>query len=223
MTEATNEATNIAEADAAAPPTTHIFAIPNTDDTNMQIELTSIPDNVRLDMLKKAIETYVKNSVNQANIRHNKAMQPWTAYEKATAADAAQTVVAKPEGEQPTVDLIEVAKAARQRLYDGEVRKAGSRKSRKTVSPLVRLVTDAVVRELFEKKKETVDGYKWTDAVKEVSGDGIKYLAQLVDSKVAEGADRGELEKLVQARYVRPAELMLGQHTTKATEGDLIG
>lgn len=212
MTEQTN----------AAPATAHTFQIPNTE-TQMQVEYASIPDNIRLELLNKQIEAYVKNSVNQANVRFNKANEAWAAYDNACKADPAQTAVPQPEGERPTVDLLAVAVAARDRLYSGEMRKAGTRKARKTVDPLQKLVTDACVRALFESKKDTVEGYKWTDAVKEVGGDGPAYLAGIVDEKVAAGADRDELEKLVQAKYIRPAEVMLGRHTTKATEGDLIG
>lgn len=201
------------------PKNIHMFVVPNTDDTQMQVDITEIPDEVRLDMLKKAIEQYVKNSVNQANIRHKKAMEPWDAYEKAQAADPNQTAVPKPEGDMPTVDLIEVAKAARTRLYEGEVRKTGTRKARKTVDPLTKLVTEAVVRELFEKKKGTEDGYKWTDAVKEVGGNGIQYLESLISARVEQGGDEAELRKFMESRYIQPAKLMLGQRDTATTKG----
>lgn len=206
------------------PANLHVFAVPNTDNTQMQIDIAQIPDGVRLDMLKKAIEAYVKNSVNQANIRHTKAMEPWAAYDKACAADPAQTVVAAPTGDRPVVDLVEVAKTARQRLYSGNVKKTGQRAARKTADPLTTMVTNAVIRELFEKSKDTTPGYKWTDAVKAVGGDGIAYLNNLITAKVAAGADLDQLEKFMESRYIQPAKLMLGQRDTAGTKGvDLIG
>lgn len=197
----------------------HQFEIPGTDNTAMQVDLTQIPPAVRMDLLKKSVEAYVRNSVNQANVRHNKAMEPWEAYSKACAVDPAQTAVPKPEGEMPTVDLIEVAKAARTRLYEGNVKKTGVRKTRQTVDPLTKLVTEAIVRELFEKKKDTTKGYKWTDAVKEVGGNGIEYLNNLINTKVEQGANREELEKFMESRYIQPAKLMLGQRDTATTKG----
>lgn len=205
-------------------PNLHSFPVPGTDNTNIGIEIDKIPAAVRMELLKKQIEAYIRNPVNQATIRHTKAMEPWGAYAKACAADPNQTVVPKPEGDMPTVDLIEVAKQARERLYSGEMRKTGVRKTKTTVDPLTKLVTEAVVRELFEKRKETVKGYKWTDAVKDVGGDGVKYLNALLEEKVAAGADRTELEKFIESRYIQPAKLMLGQRDTKGTSGtSLIG
>lgn len=197
----------------------HTFEIPYTDNTAMQIELDKIPPATRLELLKTQVSNYVRNSVNQANVRHTKAMEPWEAYNKACAVDPAQTAVPKPEGDMPTVDLVEVAKAARERLYEGNVRKNGERKSKPKVDPLTKLVTDAVVRELFDKKRETVKGYKFTDAVKEVGGNGIEYLDKMIAERVAAGADQAELIKFKESRYIQPAKLMLGQRDTAGTKG----
>lgn len=195
-----------------------VFDIPNTD-KQMQIDITQVPAELRMEFLQKGLQNYVRNSVNQANVRHNKALEPWNAYEKACAADPAQTAVPKPEGEKPTVDLIQTATDARKRLYENEVRKQGTGTSKKKTDPLTKMVTDAVVREIFEKKKDTVSGYKWTDAVKEVGGNGIEYLDKLIAEKVAAGADEAELNKYKESRYIQPAKLMLGQRDTATTKG----
>ena len=208
-----------AAADATAPANVHQFTIPGTENVAMAVEIDRIPAAIRMDLLQKGIEGYVRNSVNQAILKYSKAMEPWKAYETACAVDPAQTAVPKPEGERPVSDLVEVAKAARERLYTGNVKKTGVRKAKETVDPLTSIVTQAVTRELFERKKETVSGYKWTDAVKEVGGNGIKYLNNLIEERVAAGADRAELEKFMESRYIQPAKPMLGQRDTATTKG----
>jgi hypothetical protein len=214
------EAATLAATEATETPSNvHKFEVPGTDNTVMQIEIDKVPPATRMDLLCGALTGYVRNSVNQAMVRHKKAMEPWDAYDKACAADPAQTAVPKPEGEMPTVDLIEVAVAARTRLYEGAMRKAGERKTRTAADPLTSMVTQAVVRELFEKKKATEKGYKYTDAVKEVGGNGIKYLDDLIAAKVAAGANADELNKFKESRYIQPAKLMLGQRDTAGTKG----
>lgn len=215
MTDTATAETATAEATANV----HKFSIPGTENVEMQVDVDRIPAAVRLDLLHKGIEGYVRNPVNQAIIKHNKAMEPWKAYETACGVDPAQTAVPKPEGERPVLDLVEVAKAARERLYSGNVKKSGVRKAKEKVDPLTSMVTTAVVRELFDKKSKTESGYKWTDAVKEVGGDGIKYLNGIIEARVAEGADKAELEKFMESRYIQPAKLMLGQRDTAGTKG----
>lgn len=217
MTEAATLAVNEGETTVAT--NVHKFEVPGTDNTVMQVEIDKIPPAVRMDLLTGSITGYVRNSVNQAMVRHKTAMAPWDAYEKACAVDPLQTSVPKPEGALPTVDLIEVAVAARNRLYEGNVRKAGERKARTAADPLTSMVTQAVIRELFEKKKATEKGYKYTDAVKEVGGNGIKYLDDLIAAKVAAGANADELNKFKESRYIQPAKLMLGQRDTAGTKG----
>ena len=100
----------------------------------------------------------------------------------------------------------------------------GATKSRTPRDPLIKMVTDAVVRELHDKKKGTVQGYKYTDAVKEVGSDGVAYLNAMIAAKVAAVAE-GEraaltatLEKFRDERYIKPAEMMLGRKGSKATK-----
>lgn len=218
-----------AVATAAAPaadPNTLMFVIPNAigadgGEVQMSVALGDIPADTRMDLLKQAVRNYVVNSTNQAYQRHLKALGPWTAYENAQAADPLQTAVTKPEGERPTVDLIPVATEARTRLYEGKVQKRGegSGKKREARDPLTTHVTNAVVRELFDKKKAADPKFKWTDAVTEVGSDGIAYLNKLVDEKVKAGADKAALDKFMDERYIKPAKMMLGLTDNKATTG----
>lgn len=196
-----------------------IFRIPNTE-TDIQIDISSVPPELRMDMLKKALSDYVRNAVNQENVRTGKHNQPFDAYDEAMKADPLQTAVAKPEGERKVADLIETAKAARERLYKGEVRKhgEGTGRVRETKDPLTKLVTQTVVQELFDKNKAATPGYKWTDATKAVGGDGIKYLEARIAELVAAGSGtEADLRKFMDERYIKPAQLMLGIKTNKAT------
>lgn len=198
-----------------------IFDIAGTEPvTKIQIDLSAIPAETRLELLKQKVREYVSNSVNQANVRHKKALEPFAAYEAACASDPMQTAVAKPTGERPVADLTGTAAAARERLYKGELRKVGdgTGAKRQTRDPLTKLVTDAVVRELFDKKKAADASYKWTDAVTEVGGDGVKYLTAKIEERVAAGGDRAALEKFMDERYMKPAKLMLGQSDNKTTK-----
>lgn len=211
----------------AAPDNTVLFAIPGALDANgqpvsMQIDLATIPANVRLDALKAWVRDYVRNSVNQAGVRRDKdaATVAWTAYEAASASDPLQTAVPKPETAKPVLDLIPVATAARDRLYKGEVRKQGERRETVKTDPVSKFVTEAVVRELYDNTRKTDTKYKWTDATKAISeaGGGIAYLISKIETLVAAGGDRAALEKFMEARYVGPAKMMAGQTENKATK-----
>lgn len=196
------------------------FQIPNTE-TKMQIDISQVPAELRMDFLQKGLRDYIVNSVNQANVRANKANAPFDAYDEAVKADPLQTAVAKPNGERTAADLISVAAAARDRLYKGEVRKngEGGTTRRETVDPLTKFVTEAVVRELHAKDKEAGGKRKYTEFTSEVSkaGGGIKYLEAKIAEKVAGGADEATLRKFMDERYIKPAQIMLGTKTGKAT------
>lgn len=202
-------------------PNNFTFRIPNTE-TDIGIDIAAIPAEVRMDFLKKGLRDYITNAVNQANVRTNKANAPFDAYDEAVKADALQTAVPKPEGERATADLIGTAAAARERLYKGEVRKQGEGEGRKreTVDPLAKLVTEAVVRELHAKGKDAGGKRKYTEFTAEVAkaGGGIKYLEAKIAEKVAGGTDEAVLRKFMDERYIKPAQMMLGSRTTKATD-----
>lgn len=204
---------------------TFLFAIPGTD-KQMQIDRTAIPADVRLALLDKSIESYVRNSVNVANVRWNKDNEAWTAYNEAQKADPLQTAVARPEGDEPTEEarvahLIQVASDARTRMYENKMqRRDGTGGGRKTVDPLVKLVSDAVVRELHEKEPKGGRTYLQINAEVSKAGGGIAYLEARIAEKVAAGGDEKELRKYLDSRYITPAKLMLGQSTNKATSGE---
>lgn len=222
MTDATApEAIAAPEAPAPAPVADNVlvFRIPNTE-TDIQVVIADVPPELRMDMLKKALGDYIRNAVNQENVRTSKHNAPFDAYDEAMKADPLQTAVPQPTGERKVADLIETAKAARERLYKNEVRKHGdgAGRTRETKDPLTKLVTEAVVRELFDKNKATTPGYKWTDATKAVGGDGVKYLEARIAELVAAGSGtEADLRKFMDERYIKPAQMMLGLKTNKAT------
>lgn len=196
-----------------------IFRIPNTE-TDISVDIAQVPTAVRLDMLKTALRNYITNATNQANVRANKANAPFDLYDEAQKADPVQTAVPRPEGERVVANLLETAAAARERLYKGEVKKQGDGTPREKTDPLTKLVTDAVVRELFAKRKEADKSVKYTDITSLVSkaGGGIKYLETMIAEKVAAGADEKQLRDFMDTRYIKPAKMMLGQTDTKATK-----
>jgi hypothetical protein len=211
----------------------------------VNIDLSAIPQDARLELLRGAVRTTVNNRVNVAMVRNRAARAPfvaWAAYEAAIAADPLQTTVAKPEGEKPTgeapaaLDPVAKAQEAIADLLKGELRsqaKKGEGRSRKTADPLTNAVTNVVVRAVFEANKaagRTVDNgkggtraYTFPDATKEVGGDGIKYLNAQIDAKVAAAPEaeqaelRKQLEKQRDTRYIEPAQVMLGLKTSKAS------
>lgn len=214
-------------ADPATNPNAFSFKIAHTDTeenkegTLLGIDQSLIATEILTDFVRKAIRDYVNNSVNQAQRRANEANKAWDAYDAAIAVDAMQTAVPKPEKPRETADLIETAKAARERLYKGEVRKqsTGEGKSRAPKDPLIAAITQVVVREVFDKNKATTPGYKWPQAIKEVGADGLAYLKARVEALVTAGQDRATLEKFLDEKYVKPAQMMIGAKTNKATEG----
>lgn len=201
----------------------YVFKIPNTE-TDIQIDIAAVPAELRMDFLRKGLRDYITNSVNQANVRAAKANEAFDAYDKAIAVDPLQTAVKKPDGTRTVPDLIGTAVAARKRLYDGEVRKngEGEGKKRETVDPLVKMVTEAVVRELHQKDKDAGGKRKYTEFTSEVAkaGGGVKYLEAKIADKVASGVDEAVLRKFMDERYIKPAQMMLGAKTNKATAAE---
>ena len=63
-----------AAADATAPANVHQFTIPGTENVAMAVEIDRIPAAIRMDLLQKGIEGYVRNSVNQAILKYSKAI-----------------------------------------------------------------------------------------------------------------------------------------------------
>lgn len=221
-----------AAAAEGANPNVITFVIPGSEpEVQMAVDLDQMPAAVRLDFLKTAVRNYVVNPVNQVSVRHTKDSAGWAAYDEATKANPLQTAVPKPAGERPVLDqskLIDAAKAARERLYKGEIRKQGDGTGKKQAKadPLDAMVTRAVVTELFEKRKVSTPGVKYTDITSEVAkaGGGIAYLDQMIAEKVAAAPEaeqatvKANLDKFKESRYINPAKLMLGQRDTAGTK-----
>jgi hypothetical protein len=230
----------VAAAEAAAPDFGLTITVPHSalagegqKDRDVAIDLSLIPGDARLELLRSAARTFITNRVNVANVRANKALAPWLTYEAAMAADPLQTAVAKPTGERPQpLDTFAKAQEAIADLLKGEVRtqaKKGEGKSRAPKDPLVAAVTPIVTRALFEANKtsQISDGkggtrkYSYPDAVKAVGGDGIAYLNTQIDAKVAavpeaqQAALRKQLESQRDTRYIEPAKVMIGQTVSK--------
>ena len=180
----------------------------------VQFDVTTIPAEVRLDFLKGAVRAYIANRLNAASTRHSKdeTVAAWAAYDAATGADALQTLVPRPAVDRPDEpNYLEVYDRAVKDLADGNIRRQGNEpKARKTKDPLISLVTDAVVRAIFDTRRSVDPKYTFFMARKEVGTDGVAYLNAAIEEKVAQGMDRAQLEKAKQEKYIGPAERMLG-------------
>lgn len=182
-------------------------------------DCATIPGGVRLDFLFGAVRTYIGNRINSARTRHEKdpAVVAWKAYDEATKADPLQSAVAKPEGDRPAEPNFEdVYNRAIADLVAGNIRRQSDEpKPRKTKDPLTAVVTDAVVRDVYTSKRAEDPKYSYLAAKKEVGTDGVAYLKAMIETRVAEGVDRADLEKMLETRYLAPARIMLGIGTTK--------
>ena len=199
--------------------TVAVFTLPNLTGER-SFDCATIPGDTRLDLLKNAVRGYISNRVNAAQQRYQKDEDviAWSAYDEACKADPLQTTVVKPNGERPVpVDLEEAYKRAIDALTTGEIRKqSGEPKARARKDPLIATVTDIVVREVFDSRKAADPKYTFLAAKKEVGTDGVAYLNNLIEAKVAQGVDRGALEKMRDTKYINPAKVMLGLNDTKA-------
>jgi hypothetical protein len=202
----------------APAPTVAEFEFPNLDG-KVQFDCATIPADVRLDFLKGAVRAYIANRLNAAATRHQKddKVAAWFAYDEASKADALQTLVPQPTGERPAEpNFKDVYDRAVADLAAGQIRRQGTEpKARKTKDPLVSLVTDAVVRAIFDTRRAVNPKYSFFEARKEVGTDGVAYLNAAIEQKVAEGGDRAQLEKAKQEKYIGPAERMLGRVVDK--------
>jgi hypothetical protein len=199
------------------------FEFPQLGAAKVDFDVRQIPDGVRLDFLKGAVRAYIANRLNAAAARHVKdeTVAAWAAYEEATKADALQTIVPMPTSPKPAdPDYTAVYTRAVEDLKTGTIRKQGETpKARKTKDPLIALVTDVVVRAVYDNERQQNPKYSFFEARKAVGVDGIAYLDAAIEAKVAAGADRAALEKSRDEKYINPAKAMLGMTTTKKQEG----
>jgi len=183
-----------------------------------------IPAEVRLDFLKGAVRIYIANRLNSLNTRHQKdpLVIAWANFKAANAADPLQTVVHKPEEDEPAEpNYIEAYERAIKDLSEGKVRRQSDepKAPKKARDPLTAVITDAVIREVYESKRVSDPKYTYILARAEVGADGVAYLDKLIAAKVAEGADEAALQKMKETRYVGPAKMMLGITPSKAMAG----
>lgn len=195
------------------------FEFPNLPGKHA-FDCAEVPGEVRLDFLKGAVRAYIANRLNGVHTRHQKdeKVAAWFAYDEATKADALQTAVPKPAFDRPAEpDYQEAFTRAVADLKAGNVRRQSAEpKARKTKDPLISVVTEVVVREVFESRRAADPKYTFLAAKSEVGGDGVAYLNKLIEAKVEGGADRSQLEKMRDVKYINPAKAMLGISTTKA-------
>lgn len=210
-----------AAAQPVANPGVTEFEFPNLTGKR-SFDVSTIPADTRLDLLKGSVRGYIANRLNGVHTRYEKDADliAWKAYDAASTADPLQTAVAKPTVERPAAPDYEAAyTAALLALTTGAIRKAGAEpKARKTKDPLIATVTDIVVREVYASRKAADPKYNFLTAKKEVGSDGIAYLNGLIATKVAEGGVLADLEKMRDTRYINPAKIMLGITTSKATD-----
>ena len=204
---------------AATASTVLEYELPNIDGKR-SFDCASIPAETRLDLLKTAVRGYLANRVNAAHQRHQKleAVTAWEAFDAASKADPLQTLVPKPEGDRPVApDLVATLNGAIADLVAGNIRKMGTgTKTRERKDPLIAMVTKTVVKEVYEGRHAVDSKFTYIMAGKEVGTDGVAYLNNLIETKVAAGVSRTDLEKMLEERYMKPARLMLGIDKSKA-------
>lgn len=197
--------------------------------TKFSFDCATIPGDVRLDMLKGAVRVYIANRLNGVSTRYAKDEKviAWNAYDEASKADPLQTSVAKPEGERPAApDYADAYARAIKDLTEGNVRKVGAEpKQRAVKDPLVKIVTEVVVREVYDSNRAADPKYSYLTAKKDVGPDGVKYLEGKIASRLADVAEadrpalKAQLEKMLETKYLTPARNMLGINVPKAQSG----
>lgn len=207
---------------AAADENTLSFNLNDGPDTNpitVSIDLTKIPAPARRELLEAKIKDLVNGRPHTALMRFNGADKE---YKAKCAADPTFT------GEAPVApNLSEIAGQVVTDLYEGKVRqrnKTGSAKQRAAKDPVDAVVTQAVIRELFAKRKTEKPGTKYQDVVKEVGESGVVYLQNRATLLAGDNAKRlDELTKSIEAKYLAPARKMVSVNKAgEAQENELL-
>jgi hypothetical protein len=188
------------------------------------MDCTVIPADVRLDFLKGAVRAYIANRLNSLQTRYQKDpnVVAWNAFKEASKADPLQTVVPRPNVSEPEIpNFAEAYERAVKDLTEGKVRRQSDepKAPKKTRDPLTAVITDAVIREVYDARKATDNKYTYIMARAEVGPDGLAYLDKMIAIKVAAGADEAQLQKMKETRYVQPCKMMLGLTVNKAAQG----
>lgn len=159
-----------------------------TQDENIEvvIDTAEIPEAIKERFLNSAYKSYINSRVNVAAAKFKKDKE-----------------------EDPTVDepdYAELAAKAKADLLAGTVRVRGDGtggRTRSTKDPLIGLITQAVIRDLFAKRRKKDPSVKFGTIVKEVGADGLAFLRERA---------KGDADKLkaIETKYVKPARTMLG-------------
>jgi hypothetical protein len=201
MTEETQAADNAGPANLA-------FTIQDSPETNpitVEIDRAKIPAAARLDLLDRAIKSMVNNRPHVALMRYNAALKDYKAK-----CDADPTF----EGEAPVApNLAELAQAAIADLYAGKLQQRnrnGNAKQKAAKDPVDAVVTQAVIREMFAKRKAETPGTKYQDVVKLVGESGVVFLQNRA-KELAGGNEKRleELNKQIESKYLAPARKMV--------------
>lgn len=183
------------------------FTLPESIDNTItvEIDLSALPDASRARLLGTAARQYIMNRVNTAAVRFRKEL---ATYEAEIAKDATFT------GDKPTApNYAELAGAAKSDMMTGEMRDRGDGTGGKRApkDPIDAVVTTAVVRELFGKRKAANAATKYVDITKEVGASGIAFLNTRADAAAKGDTTRREqLAKIIERDYLAPARKLLG-------------
>jgi hypothetical protein len=160
------------------------FKLAQDDAIEVVIDTDEVPDSIKERFLNNAYRQYVNSRVNVAAAK----------YKKDSEAD--------PTIDEP--DYAELAAKAKADLLAGTVRERGEGgKSKPVKDPLISLITQAVIRDLFAKRRKKDKALKFGTIVKEVGPNGLEYLKTLA-------GDSADKLKAIETKYVKPARTMLG-------------
>lgn len=160
------------------------FKLAVNDDIEVVIDTDEVPEELRERFLSDKYKQYVNSRVNSAVSKYKKDLEE------------------DPTTDEP--DYAEIASKAKADLLSGNVRVRGEGgKGKTTKDPLIGLITQAVIRDLFAKRRKKDKSLKYGTIVKEVGPDGLAYLKGIA------GDDAGKL-KNIETKYVKPARTMLG-------------
>jgi hypothetical protein len=176
-------------------------------ETSVSIDRARIPANIRLELLDRAIKQLVNGRPHQAAMKFAADTKEYKAK-----CDADPTF----DGAAPTApNLAELANNVISELYEGKLRQRGKGGAKQTEAkdPVDAVVTQAVIRELFQKRKAEKPGTKYQEVVKEVGTSGIAYLNARATS-LANGDEKrlAELTKTIDSKYIKPARAMVSQN-----------
>lgn len=178
---------------------------PETNPIAISVDLTKIPPAARRELLEAKVRDLINGRPHTALMRFQKEAKEYKAK-----CDADPTF----SGTEPVApNLSEIANQVVTDLYEGKVRqrnKSGSAKQRAAKDPVDAVVTQAVIRELFAKRKAKTPGTKYQDVVKEVGESGTTYLMARAKTIAGDNAARqAELEKSIENKYLAPARKMV--------------